>query len=123
MLALLRALLITIAALAALSAALIIASLFITDRAPVSTQAFVVSLVVSALFLVIAGVAAGIRRHVGRLASAGAALPETAGAAFHGAFGALVRYLLVGAGMMALFLALLTYIILARIDQNFAVFG
>jgi hypothetical protein len=120
MLALLRAALLAISALLVVDAALIMASLFMTDRAPVSRQAFVVSILVSALFLGLALLSAGIRRQITRLSEVGA---ESAGDAFSAPFGSLVCQLLVAATMFALFMALLTYVILARIDQDFAVFG
>jgi hypothetical protein len=118
--ALLRAVLLAISALLVVDAALITASLFITDRAPVSRQAFLVSLMVSVLFLALAWLSAGIRRQMTRLGYIGEVVADTA---FRAPFGSLVGHLLVAATLFALFMALLTYAILARIDQNFAVFG
>ena len=120
MLALLRAAFLAISILLVADAALIMASLFITDRAPVSRQAFLVSLFVSALFLGLAWLSAGIRRQMTRMGEVSAA---SAGNAIHAPFGSLVGHLLVAAILFALIMALLTYGILARIDQNFAVFG
>ena len=120
MLALLRAALLGISMLLAVDAALIILSLFMTDRAPVSRQAFLVSLLVSALFLGLAWLSAGIRRQMTRLCEVGT---TSAGNAFSAPFGSLVGHLLVAAMLFALFMALLTYGIMARIDQNFAVLG
>jgi hypothetical protein len=83
-------------------------------------QAFVVSLLASALFIGLAWLSAEIRRQITRLSEVGA---ELAGDTFSAPFGSLVGQLLVAATMFALFMAPLTYVLLARIEQDFAVFG
>lgn len=120
MLALLRAALLATSTLLVVDAVLIMASLFITDRAPVSRQAFLVSLLVSALFLGLAWLSAGIRNQMTRL---GEVSGPSADNAVRAPFGALVGNLLVAAILFAAVMALLTSAILARINQNFAVFG
>lgn len=66
-----------VALLALLDAGLIFASVLIADRAPVSAQAWIVSLTVIAIFGVIAALRGGIGRQAGRL---GALAPTAEGA-------------------------------------------
>jgi hypothetical protein len=111
------------ALVALLDAALIFASLLIADRAPVSAQAWTVSLIVIAGFLLFATLCGGIGRQAGRL---GALAPAIEGAAAAGLRGALVKlgWLLLGAALACgAVLLLVGTAILARIDEGFAVFG
>jgi hypothetical protein len=103
--------------------ALVTASLFIADRAPQSTTFLGISIVVSAGFLGVGLVLFGIQKHVAAIVSAvrghdGDSLREPA---MH--VDRLVAYLLAGGAFVCALLAMLTYAILARIDQGFAVFG
>lgn len=123
MLLALRMVLIGIAALALLDAALVTASLFMTDRAPVSAPYFRISYAVSGFFLMLAGLAFGIQRQMGRVSASGAGLRGQEREAFDRALAPLVSLLLLASLLFGLLLALASYAILARIDQDFAVFG
>jgi hypothetical protein len=103
--------------------ALVTASLFIPDRAPHSWTFLGISLVVTGLFLTLGVVLYGIQRHVACIASeAGRNADQTIGSlAMHTS--RLMVYLLLGGVLLCSILGILTYAILARIDQGFAVFG
>lgn len=108
---------------ALLDAGLIFASLPIADRAPVSAQAWTVSLVVIAIFLLIAALCGGIGRQAGRLGALAPAVEGAAAARLRAALAALAGLLLGAALTFGAALLLVGYGILARIDQGFAVFG
>ena len=102
---------------------LVTASLFIADRAPQSVRFLVISLVVSAVFLGMGLVLLGIQRHVAAITAAvrghdGESAPELARHVTP-----LVAHLLAGGAFVCVVLGSLTYAILERIDQGFAVFG
>lgn len=111
------------AVLATAAAALVTASLFIADRAPQSTTFLGISLVVSGAFLSVGVVLFGIQRHGVAAAAAvrGRGGESAAQAAMH--LRRLGAYLVVGGVLVCAVLGILTYAILARIDQGFAVFG
>jgi hypothetical protein len=117
----LRILCLLLAALAAADAVLVIASLFIADRAPLTSQATTVSLVVAALFTMMAGLALALQHSLTRLGRAisSSADEEPAGRAFR----QLVVTLLFTCLIFGPLLALVSYAILARIEEGFAVFG
>jgi cytochrome bd-type quinol oxidase subunit 2 len=102
---------------------LVTGSLFIANRAPASTRFLGISLVVSAVFLGVGLVIFGIQRHVAAIAAmARDADSESARErAMH--VHRLVAYLLAGGAFVCVVLGILTYGILERIDQGFAVFG
>jgi hypothetical protein len=102
---------------------LVTASPFIAGRVPASTRFLGISLVVSAVFLGVGLVIFGIRRHVAAIAAT-ARDPDSELArerAMH--VERLVAYLLAGGAFVCVVLGILTYGILERIDQGFAVFG
>lgn len=107
--------------LATAAGALVTASLFIAERAPHSTKFLGISLVVSAVFLGVGLVLLGIQRHVAAVAGALRGQGDASALATHAR--QLVGYLLAAGAFVGVVLALLTYAILARIDQGFAVFG
>lgn len=107
------------------AAVLVTASLFIAERAPQSTRFPGISLTVTGVFAGAGLVLLGIQRQVGAIV---AAVPGPGGAA--AAAPALVVHvrrlvagLLAAGAFVGVLLALLTYGILERIDQGFAVFG
>jgi hypothetical protein len=112
-----------LALVAALDATLVFASLLIADRAPVSAQAWTVSLIVIAIFLLIAALCGGIGRQAGRLGALAPAVEGAAATRLRGALAALAVLLLGAALTFGAALLLVGYGILARIDQGFAVFG
>ncbi|SEA99250.1 hypothetical protein [Rubrimonas cliftonensis] len=123
MILVLRLVMLLIAATSLLAAVLVTASLFIADRAPQSSQFLAISLVVSAFFAATGALAFGLQRQMARLRDAGARLDGAAAERFAPPFHALARLLLAGGTILAPILLLATYVILARIDQGFAVFG
>jgi hypothetical protein len=118
----LRLVMLLVAVTAFAAAALVTASLFIAERAPQSGAFLAISLLVSAFFTVKGALAFGLQRQMARLRDAGATLDAAAGR-FGPPFRALARVLLAGGTILAAILLLATYVILARIDQGFAVFG
>jgi hypothetical protein len=104
------------------AAALTVASLFIADRAPRSMEFLGISVVVGAVFLGIGVLLVGIRRHVTAVATLVANRDDFCSQLTTHTSRLLV-YLLLGGAFACAVLGLLTYAILARIDQGFAVFG
>lgn len=110
------------ACLSMAAAALVVASRFIADRAPQSTEFLGISLVVGFIFMGIGVLLLGIGRHV----TAVARLSRDRRFADHHLathVNRLMALLLAAGAIVTGVLALLTYAILARIDQGFAVFG
>jgi hypothetical protein len=109
--------------LSIMAGALVTTSLFIADRAPQSTKFLGISLVVSAVLVGVGLLLFGIQRRVAAVATA--VRGDDAGAPqdlpMH--VDRLVVYLLAGGVLVCAILAVLTYAILARLDQGFAVFG
>jgi hypothetical protein len=112
------------ALLASAAGMLVITSLFIADRAPQSTKSLGIHLAIGAVFLGVGVLLAGIQRHVAGIAAQAmhGHDAETAQAlAAH--LSRLLAYLLAGGAFHCAVLGLVTYAILTRIDQGFAVFG
>jgi hypothetical protein len=111
------------ALLSTAAGALVTASLFIAERAPQSTRVLGISLVVSAVFVGVGLVLFGIQRHVAAVAAAvrGDDGDPPRDLAMH--VDRLVAHLMAGGALVCALLAILTYAILSRIDQGFAVFG
>ncbi len=103
--------------------ALIAASFFIADRAPQSDWYIGVHLVVTGVFLSLGVLLFGIQRHVSEIARNALYTEDTAAGKLRHHVKRLLVYLLVGGTVLGAILGLLTYAILARIDQGFAVFG
>jgi Na+/melibiose symporter-like transporter len=103
-------------------AALIVASLFIADRAPRSMEFLGISLVVGAVFVCLGVLLVGIRRHVAAIATRARGLSEVdAQLTIHSQ--RLLAYLLAGGAFLCIALGLLLYGIIERIGQGSAVFG
>ena len=103
---------------------LVIASFFIPDRAPQSTAMLGIHLAVSAIFLGVGVLLLGIQRHVAgiaALAAHGHAAETAQELAAH--LSRLLVYLLAGGAFLCAVLGMMTYGIVTRIDQGFAVFG
>jgi hypothetical protein len=111
------------AALALLDAALIVGSFFIAGRAPQTTSSFVIHTVIACLFAVSGLLLLGVGRHAGRI---GRMVRRPEGEHTAGLEESVARLLVnLGLGGMMLLgvLLIMTYAILARINQDFAVFG
>ncbi len=118
-----RALFLGSAILCAAAGLLVIASLFIANRAPHSATTLVVSLVVSGIFLGSGVLLLGIQSHVAGIAK----LARTNDGNNAGDIERLVARLLIilslGGAALFVFLGSLTHGILSRIDEGYAVFG
>ena len=121
MLAVFRAVYLCAIALCVTAAALVTASLFIADRAPQSGTFRGISLAVTGFFLTLGLLLFGIRRHAAAIAAIAGDGAHAADLRTHAT--RLVVFLLLGGALLLTILAFLTYAILARIDQGFAVFG
>jgi hypothetical protein len=112
------------ALLSSAAGALVIASFFIPDRAPRSVEFLSIHLAVGAIFLGVGVLLFGIQRHVAGIAALAAYGHDAETAqvlAVH--LNRLVAYLLAGGAFLCAVLGAMTYGILERIDQGFAVFG
>lgn len=123
MVVLFRAVYMVAMALSLSAGALVTASLFIADRAPQSGTFLGISLVVTGIFLTLGVLLFGIQRHVAAIAAVARRRDDDTATAVKPDVTRLVAWLLLGGGMLVAMLAVLTYAILARIDQGFAVFG
>jgi hypothetical protein len=111
------------ALLAAAAGLLVIASLFIEDRAPSTYEFLGISLAVSAFFLGMGLVLFGVQRHVTGIADIARLHDGGIARQLATRVDRLVAHLLTGGVLLVAVLAVITYAILARIDQGFAVFG
>jgi hypothetical protein len=122
MILLFRTLYVCAALLSFAAGALIIASLFIPDRAPQSAQFLIISLVISAIFLGGGVLLLGIQGQVARIAAIARNLEAETARSLGRHVKRLLAYLLPGGVFLCAVLGIMTYAILARIDQGFAVF-
>ena len=111
------------ALLASAAGALVIASRFIADRAPQGTEFLGVHLAVGAVFLGVGALLFGIQRHVAGIAALARGQDGEPARELATHVHRLLVYLLVGGAVLCAVLGVMTYAILARIDQGFAVFG
>jgi hypothetical protein len=111
------------ALLASAAGALVIASLFIQDRAPRSTEMLVIHLIIGVVFLGVGLLLFGIQRHVLGIAAVARGHDGEPARELATHVHRLIVYLLVGGAFLCAVLGVMTYTILARIDQGFAVFG
>ncbi|TCO71563.1 hypothetical protein [Rhodovulum euryhalinum] len=103
--------------------ALVTASLFIADHAPQSGTFLGISLAVTAIFLTLGVLLFGIQRHVAAIAVVARRSDDPTAQNLRPDVARLVAYLLAGGVLLAAMLGVVTYAILARIDQGFAAFG
>ncbi len=111
------------ALLAAVAGVLVTSSLFIASPALQSTKFLGIGLVVSGAFGVAAVVLFGIRQHVAAVAAAVGGPGCVSAPALAAHVRRLVAHLLAAGAFVCVLLALLTFAILGRIGQGFAVFG
>ena len=111
------------ALLASAAGALVIASFFIADRAPQSTEFIGIHLAVGAVFLGVGVVLLGIQRHVAGIAALARGQDGEPARELATHVSRLLAYLLAGGAFLCAALGAMTYGILERIDQGFAVFG
>lgn len=113
-----------LSAISALAAAtLIITSFFIADRAPQSTESFVLHSVVAVFFAGIGFLLFGVSRNVVAIGKLDHSSDHGHAGGLRRAFARLLNFLIAGGVLMAIVMLFLTYAFLARINQNFAVFG
>jgi hypothetical protein len=105
------------------SAGLVTASLFMKDRAPETAQFLGISLAVIGIFLTLGLLLFGIQKHVAGIARLANRVEDQRPPEIEKHVFRLLVYLSLGGAGLCGFLAILTYAILARIDQGFAVFG
>jgi hypothetical protein len=123
MLLLFRLLYLCAALLAIVAGALVIASLFIQDRAPQSTHMLAIHLAVGAAYLGVGGLLLGVQRQVAGIAVLAHGDDGETAQALVAHINRLLAYLLAGGAFLCVVLGLMAYAILSRIDQGFAVFG
>jgi hypothetical protein len=111
------------ALLASAAGALVIASLFIPDRAPQSTESLGIHRAVGAVFLGVGVLLLGIRRHVAGIAALAYGHDGESAQELAARLNRLLAYLLAGGAFLFAVLGVMTYAILARIDQRFAIFS
>ena len=123
MIAVFRLLYLCAALLSGAASALVIISLYIQDRAPQSTAMLGIHLAVSAIFLGVSVLLLGIQRHVAGIATLAYRHDADTAQALAAHLNRLLAYLLAGGAFLCAVLGMMTYGILTRIDQGFAVFG
>jgi hypothetical protein len=112
------------ALLASAAGALVIASRVIADRAPQSTEFLGIHLAVGALFLGVGVLLLGIQRHVAGIAAlAGHGHDDETARELAAHLRRLLAYLLAAGAFLCAVLGSMTFGILERIGQGFAVFG
>jgi len=111
------------ALLASAAGALVIASRFIADRAPQGTEFLGIHLAVGAVFLGVGVLLLGIQRLAAGIAALARGHDGEQGRELATDVHRLLVYLLAGGAFLCAVLGLMTYAILARIGQRFAVFG
>lgn len=111
------------ALLASAAGALVIASFFIADRAPQSTEFIGIHLAVGAVLLGVGVLLLGIQRHVGGIAALAYGHDGETAQELAAHLGRLLAYLLAGGAFLCAVLGAMTYGIVERIAQGFAVFG
>jgi hypothetical protein len=112
------------ALLSSAAGVLVVASFFIPGRAPQYTGFLGIHLAVGIVFLGVGVLLFGIQRHlagIGALTAQGHAAETAQELAAH--LRRLLAYLLAGGALLCAVLAAMTYGIVDRIDQGFAVFG
>lgn len=123
MTALFRTVYLVAAALSITAGALVIASFFIADRAPQSRWYIAVHLVIAGVFLALGLLLNGIQRHAAAIALLAERSKDAAATHLRHHLHRLFAYLLVGGLVLTAILGTLTYAIVTRIDQGYAVFG
>jgi hypothetical protein len=111
------------ALLSGAAGALVIASFFIPDRAPQGTEFLGIHLAVGAVFLGVGVLLLGIQRHVAGVAALAYGRDGERAQDLMAHLNRLLAYLLVGGAFLCAVFGMMTYGILTRIDQGFAVFG
>ena len=111
------------ACLSIAAGALVIASLFIQDRAPQSNELLGIHLAVGAVFVGVGILLLGIQRHVAGIAALAHGHSGEKAQELALRVDRLLVYLVAGGAFTCPALAALTYGILERIGQGFAVFG
>jgi hypothetical protein len=112
------------ALLSSIAGLLVVASLIIADRAPQTTALLGIHLAGGAVLLGVGVLLFGIQRHlvgIAALAAHGHNAETARRLAAH--LSRLLTYLLAGGALLCAVLGTMTYGILARIGQGFAVFG
>jgi hypothetical protein len=112
------------ALLSSAAGVLVVVSVFIPDYAPRVPAFLGIHLAVGAVFLGVGVLLAGVQRHVAGIAALAAhwhAAEPAQRLAAH--LSRLLAYLLAGGGLLCTVLGAVTYGILERIQQGFAVFG
>jgi hypothetical protein len=111
------------ALLAGAAGALVIASRFIADRAPQGTEFLGIHLAVGAVFLGVGVLLWGVQRHVAGIAALARGHDGEPARELAARISRLLVYLLVGGAFLCAVLGAMTYGIVERIGQGFAVFG
>jgi len=111
------------ALLSSAAGALVIASRFIADRAPQSSEFLGIHLIVGAVFLGVGVLLFGVQRRVAGIAALTHGHDGEPARELATHVSRLLAYLVAGGALLCAVLGLMTYAILARIDQGFAVFG
>jgi hypothetical protein len=111
------------ALLAGAAGALVIASRFIADRAPQGTEFLGIHLAVGAVFLGVGVLLLGIQRHVAGIAALARGRDGEPARELATRVSRLLAYLVAGGALLCVVLGAMTYGIVERIGQGFAVFG
>jgi hypothetical protein len=111
------------ALLAGAAGALVIASRFIADRAPQGTEFLGIHLAVGAVFLGVGVLLWGVQRHLAGIAALARGHDGEPARELVTHVSRLLAYLVAGGVLLCAVLGAMTYGIVERIGQGFAVFG
>ena len=111
------------ALLASTAGALVIASRFIADRAPQGTEFLGIHLAVGAVFLGVGVLLFGVQRHVAGIAALARGQDSEPAHELAAHVRRLLAYLIAAGAILCAVLCAMTYGIVERIGQGFAVFG
>ena len=101
----------------------VVASMLIAERAPKSLDFWIITIVVGMLLAFAGLLLVGISRQLFAIGALACSMTNRDGALLKRRWWRLASYLLAGGVMVLSLLLLMTYAILSRINQGFAVFG
>lgn len=123
MITLLRLTYFSASAISLVAALLVTASMLIAERAPQSTQFWIITIAVSVFFAAAGLLLLGIGRHLVGIGLLARSTTNDRSAELTRRWHRLAAHMLAGGLIVLCLLLFVTYVILARIDQGFAVFG
>jgi len=123
MIKLLRVTYYSAAALSLFAASAVTVSMLIPERAPHSAQFWIITIAVGLYFAAIGAVLLAVGRHLPAIGVLAKAMTNDEGTELRSRWRRLAVHMLLGGLLLLPVLLLITWAILARIDEGFAIFG